>query len=183
MYTLCCLSCLPVIVLFLFMLMCRVHFTLPAGPPGNKGAGHQENYTYVHCVQFVSGPDDHCSAVYNDNPPLVGRVIVVSISSFALSALLYSTLFQSPLLCRTATGGPGSVHQDIHIYITRVWCGAGCFQCVLHGQIHVWGPGGTTGSLYVKCVKPCLYSLWCLWSRAFSAAADCWGMSGVQGPP
>ena len=96
LYIVCCLSCLPVIVLFLFMLMCRVRYTLPAGPPGNQGAGHQENYTYVHCVQFLSGPDDHCSAVSNDSPPLVGRVIVVSISSFAFSALLYSTLFRVP---------------------------------------------------------------------------------------
>ena len=94
LYTLYGLSCLPVIVLFLFMLMCRVRYTLPAGPPGNQGAGHQENYTYVHCVQFLSGPDDHCNVVCNDNPPLIGRVIVVSISSFAFSALLSFTLFR-----------------------------------------------------------------------------------------
>ena len=58
----------PIVVLILFVLICGPRYTLPAGPPGNMGAGRQENNTYVHCLQFLSGPDDHCSAACNEDP-------------------------------------------------------------------------------------------------------------------
>ena len=57
-------------------------------------------------------------------------------SQFCLCSYVYSISLFSFALCLwvrvmyircTATSGPESGHQDIHIYIACGWCGAGCF--------------------------------------------------------